>query len=454
MAAIIDRWHDVNPPLGVEECECGGGLVATKAHGQRPASRYRVMYRDLTGKQRGPGFPTLPKAKKKLKEVEADLTHRTYIDPDRSKAKVSTYLAEWLPRQCSDEGTQQQMETRMRLHVQPTLGLYEFRVLEGRADLVQDWNLDLQAEVSPDYARVIYGHAFSMFEDATAAGYMKKNPFRDRRVKAPTRKDPDVVPWPVLWVERVRAALPEIYRTMVDIGTGLGLRQGEIFGLSPDDVDERRGLVHIRRQVKIIRSRLVFALPKGRKVRSVPVALSVARRLKAHLLARPARKVTLLWQEYGKPMEKWQPLTVSLVFTSRESKALNRNYFNEVWKTALRESGVPVIRANMMHTMRHFFASVLLEAGVTIKALAEYLGHTDVGFTLNTYCHLLPSSHDRMKQAVDSLFGAVHGLDHSAGEAPTGEDRLASSPVAHLPVTAGTALPDVKCDPRLTPAGV
>jgi integrase len=44
---------------------------------------------------------------------------------------------------------------------------------------------------------------------------------------------------------------------------------------------------------------------------------------------------------------------------------------------------------------------VLLAGGVDIRALAEYLGHSDPGFTLRTYTHLMPSSADRMRKAVD-----------------------------------------------------
>ncbi len=57
-----------------------------------------------------------------------------------------------------------------------------------------------------------------------------------------------------------------------------------------------------------------------------------------------------------------------------------------------------------MHALRHFYASTLLVRGVTIKELADYLGHSDPGFTLRTYTHLLPSSHEQARRAVDSLF--------------------------------------------------
>ena len=58
-----------------------------------------------------------------------------------------------------------------------------------------------------------------------------------------------------------------------------------------------------------------------------------------------------------------------------------------------------------MHALRHFFASVLLDAGESIRALADYLGHSDPGFTLRVYTHLMPASEDRALRAVDAAFG-------------------------------------------------
>lgn len=60
-----------------------------------------------------------------------------------------------------------------------------------------------------------------------------------------------------------------------------------------------------------------------------------------------------------------------------------------MWKRALASAGVipkrkpgesyVESRENGMHALRHFYASVLLDAGENIKALAEYLGHSDPG---------------------------------------------------------------------------
>ncbi|MBQ1065993.1 MULTISPECIES: tyrosine-type recombinase/integrase [unclassified Micromonospora] len=57
-----------------------------------------------------------------------------------------------------------------------------------------------------------------------------------------------------------------------------------------------------------------------------------------------------------------------------------------------------------MHALRHFYASSLLDAGESIKALASYLGHADPGFTLRVYTHLMPASEERTRKAIDNLF--------------------------------------------------
>ncbi|MFJ9618081.1 tyrosine-type recombinase/integrase [Streptomyces noursei] len=64
-------------------------------------------------------------------------------------------------------------------------------------------------------------------------------------------------------------------------------------------------------------------------------------------------------------------------------------------------------REHGMHALRHYYASVLLDAGENIKALAEYLGHSDPGFTLRVYTHLMPNSQDRARKAIDEAFGVV-----------------------------------------------
>ncbi|WP_170067887.1 tyrosine-type recombinase/integrase [Lentzea guizhouensis] len=94
-----------------------------------------------------------------------------------------------------------------------------------------------------------------------------------------------------------------------------------------------------------------------------------------------------------------------MIYT-RESKQTYRHSFNHhVWKPALREAGVfaPDL-AEGFHVLRHFFASMLLVQGISIRALAEYQGHADPAFMLRVYTHLMPSNYERTRSAVGKIF--------------------------------------------------
>ena len=62
--------------------------------------------------------------------------------------------------------------------------------------------------------------------------------------------------------------------------------------------------------------------------------------------------------------------------------------------------------------------SVVLDGGESVKALSEYQGHADPGFTLRTYIHLSPSSEARTKPR-DGRSGCLTGIRPSDGPART-----------------------------------
>ncbi|WP_435253598.1 tyrosine-type recombinase/integrase, partial [Streptomyces sp. 1222.5] len=250
------------------------------------------------------------------------------------------------------------------------------------------------------YRRVIFAHVSTVFTAAVEDRIIHENPCRARSVKAPRLDPRKVVPWSYDRVSAVRRALDDRYRVLVDLAAGCGLRQGEAFGLGVEDIDFAGGTLHVVRQVKLLGGRPVFALPKGGKVRDVPLPDSVAASLTAHLARYPAYEVKLPWRTLDGPV-----VSVPLVCRTSADKAIDRNHFNaQYWRPALLAGGVKPGPGNGMHALRHFYASVLLDAGESIKALSEYLGHADPAFTLRTYTHFMPSSDSRTRAAVDALF--------------------------------------------------
>jgi hypothetical protein len=65
----------------------------------------------------------------------------------------------------------------------------------------------------------------------------------------------------------------------------------------------------------------------------------------------------------------------------------------------------------------------MLAGGVSIRELADYLGHADPAFTLRVYAHLLPSSHDRARQVINDRFTRMHAdaASRASGKQAAGE---------------------------------
>ena len=61
------------------------------------------------------------------------------------------------------------------------------------------------------------------------------------------------------------------------------------------------------------------------------------------------------------------------------------------------------------HSLRHFYGSLLIRHGESVKMVQARLGHASAAETLDTYSHLWPDSDDRTRAAVDSVLGRVAG---------------------------------------------
>jgi len=91
-----------------------------------------------------------------------------------------------------------------------------------------------------------------------------------------------------------------------------------------------------------------------------------------------------------------------LVFTNANGSVLRRSAFNPMWRESAVRAGVP---GKTFHELRHFYASLLIRHGESVKTVQARLGHKSATETLDTYSHLWPDSEDRTREAVDSVLG-------------------------------------------------
>lgn len=395
MGHVQDLWFKTvtDPATGTPE------RVRTHLHGK--GKRYRARYLDPDGRERSRSFPDRQKTQADdfLVRIEGDKRSGDYLDPAAGQMSFRVYAESWLASQTFEESTREVVGLRLRKHILPHLGAHRLASLSPTH--VRTWDREMQKlGLAPSYRQVMFTNLRTILNAAVDDEKIRKNPCNAPSVKKPQIPPRRMRPWTNERVHAVRNALADRYRLTLLLGTGLGLRQGEALGLSIDDLDLPGRLVSVQRQVKLVGGRLCFGSPKGGRSRTVPLPESVLEELTRHTQTYPPLAVTLPWRQ-----PDGDPVTAQLLVYTRDRTAVCRQVFNQLtWKPALRRAGVtPASRADGFHALRHFYASTLLDAGESITALAEYLGHTDPGFTLRTYTHLMPSSHERTRQAVDGV---------------------------------------------------
>ena len=95
------------------------------------------------------------------------------------------------------------------------------------------------------------------------------------------------------------------------------------------------------------------------------------------------------------------------VFTDGQGRALRRNRFSAIWRQAVAAADAP--DGTRFHDLRHFYASLLIHAGESVKTVQNRLGHSSAMETLDVYSHLFPDSEDSTRKVVEEAFamGAV-----------------------------------------------
>jgi integrase len=397
MGHIQDRWYkEVSDPDTVGKIT----RIPTGLHGK--GLRYKVRYLDPDGQERSKSYPDkkLKDARAFLAKVEADKLTGEYIDPKEGKTTLRDYCDNWLKGQSQDESSQRAIWFKLSKQVYPFLGASALSTIG--AATIRDWLSWMNGNnISESHKSQVFNLLSAVLSSAVDEKRIRVNPCKARGVKKPVPDKRKVTPWTEVRLRAIQLALPPRQSIVIPLGSGLGLRQGEILGLSPDDIDREQMILHVNRQLACIGNRSLLKLPKGRKTRRVPLSRGLLDSIDDYMDAHPPVTITLPW---GKTNA--EPISVRLLVVASANRVDTGTGFNHrYWRPAFTTAGLTYVGGeDGMHALRHFYASTLLARGVTIKELADYLGHADPGFTLRTYTHLLPSSHEQARRAMDSIF--------------------------------------------------
>ena len=219
----------------------------------------------------------------------------------------------------------------------------------------------------------------------------------------------------------LRDAIGDPLRAVVTFTAGTGLGQGEVFGLTVDRLDMLRREVTVDRQRVELPQPAQHGPPKTKaSVRTVPFPQVVVDALAAHLAAFPGPD--------------------GLVFTLGGSRSPGRSRSS---LAAGGESGGPA-RGHGLHLLRHYYASLLIRYGESVKTVQARLGHATAAETLDTYGHLWPDSDDRTREAATRS-------SPGTARAPADSLRTRRGAVTTFPQVSGLVVDESGCRPGSVP---
>jgi integrase len=347
--------------------------------------RWIVDYRDPHGERKWKTFKTQQAAEQYRDNMTALLRGLTDDDSEYFNSTFTGYATHrWLPLvkvTAKKPRTHESYADMVRVHLIPAFGRMLTRDLT-RKRIHKFLIAKLSSGLKHGTVRVIYAALRRLLSVAVNDGLFLANPAaklgrelrlegedkrtRQEQIKAFTTEQLQTF---LKAVERVHAAYVPFFVTLALTG----MRLGEALGLQWDDLnsDDRT----IRVQHALSQGRV--ETPKSGHGRTVDMADTLVTILQRVRLRLPERMKRHKWSE----MPPW-------VFCTRAGTPLEPHNVRKVFRKCLRAAGLP--RHFTPHSLRHTFASVLLQEGESVQYVQEQLGHASHTMTVDTYGKWLP----------------------------------------------------------------
>jgi integrase len=307
---------------------------------------------------------------------------------------LDTFLTSWLQDTIKNKvraRTHERYCELLQLHVLPILGKVQLQKLLPQ-HLQKLYNQKLEEGYAPQTVKHIHRVLHRALGDALRWQLVVRN--------VCDAVDPPRVPKKEMQAltgeqaqQFLEAAQGDSLEALYVLALTTGMRRGELLGLKWTDLDLALGILQVKRTVsRLAKKGFIVSEPKTaksrRKIHLTQLAIEALkhhriRQNEARLAAGPA------WDEQG-----W-------VFCNTLGRPLEAgNMLRRSFRPILIKAGLPMIR---FHDLRHSAASLLLSLGVHAKIVQELLGHSQIGLTLDTYSHVLPSLQEEAVSRLNTL---------------------------------------------------
>ena len=374
--------------------------------GSRRVRVERGIYRQENGRyavcvmvERRPRFRTIDAGSLSEARVQRELLQglacvgELPVSPRLTFAEVAArWLTEFEARVAAGERRDRTFDlyrSQLHRHLLPRLGRRRLGLIT--ADDVVALMHELQADgLSPWTVKRILGALSCVFTFALRRGYIATHPFhrleRDERPH-PLRSGQRVLTRTEL--ARLFAACPRRYRALLVTGAYTGMRLSEVLGLSWDDFDFARGVIHVRHQLARGRRGVPphRIPPKTRaSVREIPLLPQLAAVLRQH-----------------KSGSRFARGSDYVFATSNGTAFLHHNVSKRVLRRAATGAGLDRDgRRVRFHDLRHTFAShLIIDIRLDVAQVSRILGHARTTTTITAHPHAVRMRPDYPQLLLD-----------------------------------------------------
>ena len=334
----------------------------------------------------------------KLKALHRDQVAGINIAPEQQT--VQQFLEQWLEQSIKLQRrpkTYHSYAQIVRLYLIPHLGQRQLSKLTPehvqamQNALLASGGVD-QCGLAPRTVQYVRAVLRKALNQALKWGYVARN--AAELVDSPRVEKYKIAPLSQAQAQRLLDAvqghrLEALYRLTLS----LGLREGEVLGLSWDDIDFDQQTLRITGALQRRDGRFQRVEPKtASSVRTLPLPVTLLRMLQAHRIAQHEERALRgeAWKDHG------------LVFPSNVGTPISPRNLVRHFKTVLKRAGLP--ETTRFHDLRHSCATLLIAQGVHPRVVMEILGHSQISVTMNTYGHVLPETQREAADKIDALF--------------------------------------------------
>lgn len=232
-----------------------------------------------------------------------------------------------------------------------------------------------------------------VFSYAVKMEMLTDNPCKRVTVQKGEKKEKDIYTLEeVAQLFQLLETAPLKYRTFFTLAIYSGFRRGEMLGLEWKEVDWEHNVISVRRTSNYTASKGIYTdTTKTKKSqRSLKFPQSVMDLLREYKAEQDEERIKLgtKWQDYDRLFVKW------------DGRPMNNNtpYF---WLKEFCEENN--FRFCDIHSLRHFYASALINEGVDAATVSGALGHSTITTTTSIYCHVFNQAQARAGDAIASV---------------------------------------------------